>query len=91
MYHTEKKDFNGGGSGRDNNIDATTRSDVENETVSLRITETGCVVTQVLEPLTLDVAVVTTSKNNITAEAEETAVVKHKVAVGGRGMQVIEW
>ncbi len=91
MYHTEKKDCNGGGSGRDNNIDATTRSDVENETVSLRITETGCVVTQVLEPLTLDVAVVTTSKNNITAEAEETAVVKHKVAVGGRGMQVIEW
>ncbi|KAL4518599.1 hypothetical protein Ndes2437B_g00690 [Nannochloris sp. 'desiccata'] len=61
--------------------------------VSLRIKETGCVVTQVLEPLSLDVAVVSpnsTTENGIGGGGSSTAVVM-KVAVAGRGLQVIEW
>ncbi len=52
------------------------------DSVSMSIKETGCVVTQVLEPLSLDVAV---------ANGIDNKEVLMKVAVAGRGMQVIEW
>jgi hypothetical protein len=62
------------------------------DTNVLKINETGCVVTQVLEPLTLDVAVVgDRTKDSDIGNSTAASVVKMKVAVAGRGLQVIEW
>jgi len=63
------------------------------DTFILKVKETGCVVTQVLEPLSLDVAVVAapnnTTKNSRTDNSSAAGAMK--VAVAGRGLQVIEW